>query len=118
MVENPWIFSFCRYNIPMFIHTVLFEIKPREVPAYRRDSKMWASFAMKAKGFVAYHTMRRYGFKNQYASVYEWDSRRDHDRFMNKFHDWLVNKSKARVKVLGYYNLKAVDRVRLGQKLS
>lgn len=96
----------------MFIHSVLFEIKPKEVPAYRTDSKIWASFAKKAKGFVAYHTMKRYHTKHQYASVYEWKTKKDHDRFMKKFHDWLVSKSKAKVKVVGYFNLSAIDRVR------
>jgi hypothetical protein len=96
----------------MFIHTVLFEIKPTEVNAYRKDNKMWAGYAAKHKGFIAYFTMERIGFKNQYASVYEWERKQDHDRFMKKFHDWLVAKSKARVKVLGYYNLKTIDKVR------
>jgi hypothetical protein len=96
----------------MFIHSVLFEIEPKEVAAYRNDSRMWARYAMKAKGFVAYHTMKRYDHKNQYASVYEWHHKLDHDRFMKKFHDYLVSKSKAHVTVLGYYNLKAIDRVR------
>lgn len=96
----------------MFIHSALFEIQAEEVAKYRKDSKVWASYAKKAKGFVAYHTMQRLDFKNQYASVYEWDTKTDHDSFMNKYHDWLVAKSKARVKVLGYFNLKAVDRVR------
>ncbi|MFA5117707.1 MAG: hypothetical protein WC695_02520 [Candidatus Omnitrophota bacterium] len=95
----------------MFVHTVLFEIKPGEVPAYRKDSLMWAGFARKAKGFVAYRTMKRFGFTGQYASVYEWKTKQDHDRFMKKFHDWLVGKSKAKVKVLGYYNVKAIDSV-------
>jgi hypothetical protein len=96
----------------MFIHTVLFEIKPAEVKKYRDDSKMWAAYAKKAKGFAAYHTMKRLNEKNQYASVYEWKKKQDHDRFMKKYHDWLVAKSKAEVKVLGYYNLTAVDRVK------
>ena len=96
----------------MFIHSVLFEIEPKEVAKYRKDSKMWASFARKAKGFIAYNTMRRSGYKNQYASVYEWDHERDHRRFMDKFHDWLVSKSSARVKVLGYFNLISIDKVR------
>lgn len=96
----------------MFIHAVLFEIEPREVPAYRKDSKMWAGYAKQAKGFIAYFTMKRLGFKNQYASVYEWKKKQDHDRFMKKFHDWLVSESRARVKVLGYYNLKTVDKVK------
>ena len=96
----------------MFIHTVLFEVKPKDVTTYRKDSKMWARHALKAKGFVAYHTMKRLDARNQYASVYEWKTKPDHDRFMRKFHDWLVSKSSARVKVLGYYNLKAIDRLK------
>jgi len=96
----------------MFIHSVLFEIKPREVAIYRKDSLMWAGFARKAKGFKAYNTMKRLGFENQYASVYEWNTKTDHDRFMSKFHDFLVSKSKARVKVLGYFNLKSVDKMK------
>jgi len=95
----------------MFIHSVLFEIKPGEVAAYRKDSKMWAGYAKKAKGFIAYFTMQRVGFKNQYVSIYEWETKPAHDRFMKKFHDWLETRSKARVKVLGYYNLKALDRL-------
>ncbi|MBM3249684.1 MAG: hypothetical protein FJZ09_02425 [Candidatus Omnitrophica bacterium] len=93
----------------MFIHAVLFEVEPKEVVKYRRDSLMWARYAKKARGFVAYRTMKRSGYKNQYASVYEWKSEADHTRFMKKFHDRLVTKSCARVKVLGYYNLKAID---------
>lgn len=96
----------------MFIHTVLFEIEPKEVSSYRKDSKMWARYAKKAKGFISYHTMKRFDVKNQYASVYEWKTKRGHDHFMRKFHDWLVGKSKASVKVLGYYNLKSIDRVK------
>jgi len=96
----------------MFIHSVLFEIEPGEVADYRADSKMWARCAKKEKGFVAYHTMGRVDHAHQYASVYEWKTKQDHDRFMKKFHDWLVSKSKAKVKVLGYYNLKAIDRLR------
>lgn len=96
----------------MFIHSVLFEIEPKEVPAYRKDSKMWAGYAKKAKGFAAYNTMKRFAYKNQYASVYEWKTKQDHDRFMKKYHDWLVGKSKAKVKVVGYYNLKSIDKVK------
>jgi hypothetical protein len=95
----------------MFVHAVLFEIDPKEVPDYRKDSLMWAGYAKKAKGFVSYTTMKRAGCKNQYASVYGWKSKADHDRFMKKLHDWLVSKSSARVKVLGYYNMKAIDKV-------
>jgi len=95
----------------MFIHAVVFEIKPSQVRDYRKDSLMWARYARKAKGFLTYHSMQRFGHKNHYASVYEWNSKADHDRFMGKFHDWLESKSKAKVKVLGYYNLKAIDRL-------
>jgi len=94
----------------MFIHVVLFEIKPGEVAKYRKDSLMWARHTKKASGFTAYHTMKRYGFKDQYASVYQWARKADHDRFMRKYHDLLIAKSKAKVKVLGYYNLKAIDK--------
>ncbi len=97
----------------MFIHVVLFQIQPKEVAKYRQDSLMWANYTKKARGFVAYFTMKRYGCQNQYASVYEWKKKADHDGFMKKYHDWLVAKSKARVKVLGYYNLKGLDRLRL-----
>ncbi|MDI6758243.1 MAG: hypothetical protein QMD94_00990 [Candidatus Omnitrophota bacterium] len=94
----------------MFIHAVLFEIKPKEAISYRKDSLMWASYAKKAEGFLAYHTMKRSGYKNQYASVYTWKLRRNHISFMKNLHDWLVSKSKARVKVLGYYNFSAIDK--------
>jgi len=93
----------------MFIHTVLFKVKPKEVAKYRKDSLMWAGYTKKAKGFVAYHTMKRFGYQNQYASVYEWDKKSSHDSFMRKYHDWLISKSKAKVEVLGYYNLRSVD---------
>ncbi|MDD5281264.1 MAG: hypothetical protein PHC37_03865 [Candidatus Omnitrophica bacterium] len=96
----------------MFIHVVLFEVKPKEVAKYRKDSLMWATHTKKARGFLAYKTMKRYGFINQYASVYQWVEKTDHERFMNKYHDWLVGKSKAKVKVLGYYDLKCIDSLR------
>lgn len=96
----------------MFIHAVLFEISPKETAAYRKDCKMWARCAKKAKGFLGYFTMKRKDFKNQYASVYKWKAEAGHKRFMKKYHDWLVGKSQARVNVLGYYNLKAIDVVR------
>ena len=73
---------------------------------------MWAGYARKAKGFLAYFTMKRADFKNQLLSVYEWKSRQEHERFMRQYHDWLVSKSKAKVKVLGYYNLKSIDEIR------
>lgn len=95
----------------MFIHAVLFEINPAEVSDYRKDSKMWARQARKARGFISYLTAKRVDFRNQYISVYQWRRKKDHERFMEEFHDLLVAKSKARVKVLGYYNLKAIDNV-------
>jgi hypothetical protein len=93
----------------MFIHVVLFLIKPKEVAQYRKDSLMWARYAKKAPGFLAYRTMERYGFKNHYASVYEWEKKADYDNFMRKSHDWLESRSKAKVKVLDYFNLKKLD---------
>ncbi len=96
----------------MFVHAVLFEIAPKEVADYRKDSKMWARYAKKYKGFLSYHTMPRLGAKNQYASVYAWKNKKGHDKFMGELHDWLVSESKARVKVLGYYNLQGIDEVR------
>jgi len=95
----------------MFIHVVLFEIKPKEVVKYREDSLIWTRHTKKAKGFIGYYTMKRYGFKNQYTSIYKWAKKSDHDNFMRKYHDWLVGKSLAKVKVLGYYNLKAIDKL-------
>lgn len=95
----------------MFLHAVLFEIDPKEVKDYRKDSLLWASFARKAKGFKAYFTLQRLNLKHQYVSVYLWKSKQDHDRFMKKYHDWLVSKSRARVKVMDYYNLKKLDKV-------
>ena len=93
----------------MFVHAVLFEIKATEVAKYRRDCLIWARYAKRALGFVSYSTMKRVNAKGQYASVYKWKSKKDHDRFMKELHDWLVSESRARVKVLGYYNMK-VDR--------
>jgi heme-degrading monooxygenase HmoA len=93
----------------MFIHVVLFVVKSSEVAKYRKDSLMLARHTRKSPGFLAYRTMKRYGAKDQYASVYKWEKKTDHDNFMRKYHDWLVSKSKAKVKVLGYYNLKQVD---------
>lgn len=91
----------------MFIHSVLFEIAPKEQAQYRRDCRMWAGYAAKAKGFIRYLTVQRLDHKNQFASVYEWKAKNFHDSFMKKYHDWLVSKSQAKVKVLGYYNLKS-----------
>ena len=96
----------------MFIHAVLFEIKPRQQHLYRKDCRMWAVYARKAKGFIGYYTVKRINAHGQYASVYKWKTKADHERFMNKFHDWLVGKSKAKVKVLGYYNLKLIDEIK------
>ncbi|MDP2921315.1 MAG: hypothetical protein Q8O12_02950 [Candidatus Omnitrophota bacterium] len=96
----------------MFIHAVLFEIKLKEVKGYRKDSIMWAKHArLHSKGFISYHTMERVDVKNQYVSIYKWKTRNHHDEFMKEFHDFLVSESKARVKTLGYYNLKLLDKV-------
>lgn len=96
----------------MFIHAVLFEIKLGEVKDYRKDSIMWAKYAKKhSKGFVSYRTMKRVDVKNQYLSIYKWKTRNHHDIFIKEFHDFLVSKSRAKVKTLGYYNLKALDKV-------
>ncbi len=96
----------------MFIHVVLFVVKPKEVSKYRQDSLMWARHTKKAPGFIAYRTMKRYGKKDQYASVYQWAKKSDHDAFMRKYHDWLVSKSRAKVGVVDYYNLKEIDCLR------
>ncbi|MCK9572352.1 MAG: hypothetical protein M0Q96_03640 [Candidatus Omnitrophica bacterium] len=93
----------------MFIHAVLFEVKPSQVAKYRRDSLMWARYTKKAKGFISYRTMKRYAYPGQYLSVYQWQAKLEHDRFMRKYHDWLVGKSAAKVKVLGYFNFKSID---------
>ena len=96
----------------VFIHAVLFEIKLGEVKDYRKDSIMWAKYAKKhSKGFVSYRTMKRVDVKNQYLSIYKWKTRNHHDIFIKEFHDFLVSKSRAKVKTLGYYNLKALDKV-------
>jgi len=89
----------------MFVHAVLFGIKPSQVRAYRKDCRIWAGYAKKANGFIACLTVKRHGCKGQYASVYAWKNKRCHDLFMGRLHDWLVSRSKARVKVLGYFNL-------------
>ena len=99
----------------MFIHSVLFEIAPKEQAKYRRDCRMWAAYAAKAKGFIRYLTVQRIDHRNQFVSVYEWKAKRFHAAFMQKHHDRLVSKSKAKVKVLGYYNLKTVQEIRTVQ---
>jgi len=93
----------------MFIHIVLFEIGKSQQRYYRKDCKLWASYAKKAAGFIGYHTLKRLGHKNQFASSYFWKTKRDHDRFMKEWHEPLVAKSKAKVRVLGYYNYQAIQ---------
>lgn len=95
----------------MFVHAVHFSVQQKELRKYRKDSIMWAGYAKKAKGFISYRTFKRLGYINQYASVYYWESKAQHQRFMKEFHDWLVAKSKAKVKVLGYYNLQTIDKL-------
>lgn len=94
----------------MFVHAVLFEVKPKELKKYRTDSLMWARYAKKYRGFIAYFTVKRLGYKNQYASIYQWQAKKGHDEFMKDLHEELVCRSKAQVKVLGYYNLKVIDK--------
>lgn len=96
----------------MFIHAVHFEVKPKEVRDYRKDSLMWARYAKKYPGFKGYYTMQRLGHKHQYISVYCWQKKAQCDRFMGELHDWLVSKSKAKVSVHGYYNLEALDKAK------
>ena len=50
-------------NFKMFIHSVLFEIAPKELAKYKRDCRMWAGYAAKAKGFIRYLTVRRLDHK-------------------------------------------------------
>jgi hypothetical protein len=92
----------------MFIHAVLFQIASQELAKYHRDCRMWARYAQTAKGFKRYLTIKRIDYKNQYASVYSWQAKKYHDAFMKKYHDWLVAESKAKVKILGYYNMKSL----------
>jgi heme-degrading monooxygenase HmoA len=94
----------------MFIHAVLFQIKPQHVRIYKKDCRMWASYAAKAKGFLQYSTLKRVNEKNQYTSVYRWKAEAYHKRFMDAWHDKLVAKSHCPVKVLGYYNFEVVQK--------
>ena len=82
-------------NFEMFIHSVLFEIAPKEVAKYKRDCRIWAGYAAKAKGFIRYLTVKRLGLleaqprpsgqrvdcKNQFASVYEWKAKAYHELY-------------------------------------
>lgn len=88
----------------MFIHMVLFKIKPKNVPVYVKDCRMWAREAGRHAGFIGYHTLFRSNEKGHYASFYMWKKEADHSRFMKKHHDRLVLLSKCPVEVLGYYN--------------
>ncbi len=91
----------------MFIHMVLFRIRPRHVRQYRIDCRMWGKEAARHRGFIGWHTLTRVDHKGQYASFYMWRRRADHARFMRRHHDRLVGLSKCPVEVLGYYNLRA-----------
>ncbi|MCM8762819.1 MAG: hypothetical protein NC829_00350 [Candidatus Omnitrophica bacterium] len=93
----------------MFVHAVHFKVMPSQVKDYRKDSLMWARFAKKHK-LTAYFTMKRLGHKNEYICAYQWKKKQDCDCFMKNLHDELVSKSKAKVTVLGYYNLTAIDK--------
>lgn len=96
----------------MFIHSVLFEIKPKEVAKYYKDNRMWAACARKAKGFIVFLAMKRAGYKNQYISVYKWKTFRDYDRFTKKFHDALAQKSKSKITLLDRYNFNGIQDIR------
>lgn len=96
----------------MFIHSVLFEIEPKNVAGYYKDNRMWASCARKCKGFVAFYAMKLQDRKNQYASVYKWKTIADYKRFMRCCHDLLAEKSGAKVKFMGYFNMKVISKVK------
>lgn len=92
----------------MFIHKVVFRIAAKHVPAYRRDCRLWLREASKHPGFVRGVTLERVDRKGQYASLYIWKSRADHDRFMKKHHDRLVALSKCPVRVVDYFNYASI----------
>lgn len=92
----------------MYAHMVLFQIKLQNIKIYKRDCRMWARQARKARGFLKYLTVKRVNVPSQYASVYQWRSKVYHDRFMRIWHDKLVAKSLCPVKVLGYYNFEVI----------
>ena len=90
----------------MFIHMVLFKIKPSDVRTYVADCRIWEKEAKKHSGFLGYRTLFRTDEKDHYASFYQWKNKRNHDLFMAKHHDRLVSLSKCPVKVLGHFNFK------------
>ena len=90
----------------MFIHLVLFRIRKKNVPVYKRDCKIWEAQARRQAGFLGYHTLFRTNEPRQFASFYMWKAENDHRRFMKKHHDRLVSLSRCPVEVLGYYNFK------------
>lgn len=92
----------------MFIHCVLFRIRKKNVPVYKRDCRLWEKEAKKQPGFLRYRTLKRADARGEYASFYEWRTESHHRRFMKKHHDRLVSLSRCPVRVLGYYNLKTV----------
>ncbi len=92
----------------MFVHIVLFKIKPSYVKTYRKDCAMWMRQAARYRGFIAYKTFLRTNEKDQYASCYMWDKQTDHEAFMKAQHERLVGLSKCPVDVVGYYNYKTI----------
>lgn len=92
----------------MFIHKVLFKIKKKNVPVYKKDCGIWEKEAKKHTGFLGYHTLFRTNRPDQYASFYMWKSEGYHRRFMKKHHDRLVGLSKCPVEVVGYFNYKTI----------
>jgi hypothetical protein len=95
----------------MFIHTAHFTVQQNQVKKYRADSCMWARCAKKSKGFIAYYTFKSSDYRNRYISAYIWKTKKDNDRFMSKFHDYLVSKSNATVFVNRYCNMTAIDTI-------
>ncbi len=90
----------------MFVHLVLFKIKPQNVSTYVADCKIWEKEAKKHAGFLGYRTLFRTNQKDHYASCYQWRSEKYHSAFMKKHHDRLVSLSKCPVEVMGYFNFK------------
>lgn len=96
----------------MFVHAVHFHVAKRHADAYKKDCRMWAAYAKRYPGFRACYTFKREGYKDEYVSIYMWDSKKDNDRFMRELHDQLVEESKAVVRPKGYYNLCQIYRSR------
>ncbi len=88
----------------MFIHLVLFRIRKKNVPIYRKDCKIWEKEARRHPGFLGLHSLVRTNQKGQYATCFFWKAEKSNRQFMKKHHDRLVSLSHCPVEVLGYYN--------------